>query len=80
MKKAGFDIAEKDGKRLIRIWWTSASRRQKENLKGEMVRVALVALAIAVVGLVVLLALQNAPPLGELLIKLLFAVFLGKVN
>ena len=69
-----FKVGEKEGKRRISIElflpkWT---RRRGA---GKSQRVITVALAVAVVGLVILLALQILPALGELLLSLLGMAF-----
>jgi type VI protein secretion system component VasF len=78
MKKiAGVVVEERDGDRRVRAWAplprTANQRRRRGAVQRKMV-VALVALAVAVVGLVILLASQFAPTLSELLLQLLAAV------
>ncbi len=78
MKKiAGVVVEERDGDRRVRAWAPlpkTANRRRRRGVVQRKMVVALVALAVAVVGLVILLASQIAPTLGESLLQLLTTV------
>jgi len=68
MDIAGLVIEKKDKKWQVRIWGPLRPHRRTSARK---INVVVVALAIAVLGLVVLLALQLAPALGTALLRLL---------
>jgi hypothetical protein len=79
MKNAGLVIEKRDGKWQVRIWGPLPSSKLKKPEKTNqrqinMVLVALVALATAVLGLVTLLISKDTPEWGALLLKLLALV------
>ena len=83
MKKARLAIKIKDGQGEVSVWWRYSPTEKPETPekpdrgKAKVVLLIVGALAIAILGLVILLVVRSAPEWGELLRRLAALVILS---